>query len=224
MKLKIGLASLVFLAFAAVGVAKAVLSSDGLRFFSAAKFFSKERNPAALKRVFDYSSFEGEPLKIRSLKRLVEGAQVVAKEGAVGIGLGHFVTKGTDGRGELACEFYGRMTLKFEGEGIMEFGEKPMMIIEAPCQVSADINRIDTVWIPFARLLADNKSPARFLETSFPDQAGVHFKFENMTSEWPRQWRLVSIRLFDEANPGREVAIDKTSLAEFADKAVVVTF
>ena len=151
-KTKLVGSALVVVVAACGGMAHVMSSSDSLNFFSSAKFFANERNPAALKRVFDYSSFEGQPLKVRSCKRLIDDAQIVAKEGAVGVGLGHFVTKGDDGRGALACEFYGRVTMKFEGEGIMEGGEKPTMTIEAPCSVSADLNRIDPIWIPFADL------------------------------------------------------------------------
>lgn len=212
------------LTFAAIGAIRAALSFDGVIYVSADKYLVNERNPAALKRVFDYSAFEGEPLKIRSFKRLIDDAQVVAKDGAVGVGLGHFVTKGDDGRGALACDYYGRVTLKFEGEGIMEFGEKPVMTVEAPCSVSSDLNRIDPIWIPFTRLIAENQAPARFLEASFPDQAGVRFKFENMTAEWPRQWTLVSVKLHNEAAPGREVAIDKTGMGRMIERPIVLTF
>lgn len=221
---KILLSSFVVLAFAAVGAIRAASSFDGLIFVSGKKYLNTERYPAALKRVFDYSAFDGEPLKIRSFKRMIDDAQVVAKDGAVGIGLGHFVTKGDDGRGVLACDFYGKVVMKFEGEGIMEFGEKPVMVVEAPCSVSADLNRIDPIWIPFARLVSENQAPPRFLEASFPEQRGVHFKFENMTTEWPRQWTLISVRLFNAAAPGREVAIDRSGIDTMIQKPLVITF
>lgn len=224
MRIKLGIAALIVFVFAGIGVMRVMRATNGLIFVSGAKYLATERNPAAFKRVFDYSAFEGEPLKIRSFKRLIDDAQVMAGEGSVGVGLGHFVTKGEGGRGTLACDFYERVTLRFEGEGIMEFGEKPVMTVEAPCQVSADLNRIDPIWIPFARLVSENKVPSRFLEATYPEQTGVRFKFENMTTEWPHQWTLVSVRLYSEIAPGREVAIDKNGLTEMSAKPLVVTF
>ena len=218
------ISALIVLAAAAIGVARTVLKWDGAIYVPNAKYFQNERNPAAIRRTFDYSQFEGEPLKIRSLQRLIEGAEVVAKEGSVGISLGHFVTKGEDGRGQLACDYYGKVIMTFEGEGIMEFGEKPVLTIEAPCHISADINRIETIWFPFERIMSENSTPARFLETSYPEQKGVYFKFDNMTSEWPREWTLTSVRLYSEVAAGREVSLPKSDLMSVIKNPLTLTF
>lgn len=206
------------------GIARSVGSFDGVIFVSNAKYLQGERFPAAIRRVFDYSQFEGEPLKIRSLKRLISDAQVVAKSGSVGLELGHFVTRGDDGQGQLACEFYDQVILKFEGQGIMEFGDKPVMTIEAPCQISADINRIETIWIPALRLMEENKEPSRFFEVSYPELKDVHFKFDEMTSEWPREWNLVSVRLHSDSSTGREVTISRTEIAETLEHNLTIRF
>jgi hypothetical protein len=207
-----------------LGTVAAVVAWGGKIFVSNAKYIENVRNPAAIRNVFDYSQFEGEPLKIRSLKRLITGAQVVAHQSQIGIELGHFVTKGEGGRGQLACEYYNRVTLQFEGEGVFEFGEKPVMTVEAPCQVSADINRIETIWIPHVRLMTDNREPARTIETTYQDNTHVHFKFDNMTSVWPREWTLVSVRLFSDTSEGREVSISKTEIANVVDHPFTIKF
>lgn len=208
----------------ALGVAVTIATWDGKIFVSKSQYIENVRNPAAIRNVFDYSQFEGEPLKMRSLKRLISGAQVVAHQSQVGIELGHFITKGEGGRGQLACDFYNRVTLQFEGEGVFESGEKPVMTVEAPCMVSADINKIETIWIPYVRLISENREPARTIDTTYPDMANVHFKFDNMTSIWPREWTLVSLRLYSESNPGREVQMNKAEIAGILEHSFTIKF
>jgi hypothetical protein len=224
MKKSVAIGTLVFAFAATVGSAVSMCAYDGLIFVSNHKYLANERNPAAIRKVFDYSHFDGEPLKVRSLKRLISDAQVIAQQSQVGIELGHFVTKGEGGRGQLACDYYNRVTLKFEGEGVFEGGEKPVMTVEAPCQISADINRIETIWIPHLRLMAENKQPAASIEASFPDQSGVQFKFDNMTSVWPKEWTLISVRLYSDAVSGREVMMGKSDITEIIEKPLTLHF
>jgi hypothetical protein len=206
--------------------ASAVIRSwgNGLIFISSMRTLDHQRKPAAIRKVYDYSFFEGEPLKIRSVKRLIDDAKVIEKDGSVGIDLGHFVTKGEDGRGTLACDFYDKVILQFEGEGILEAGEKPRMTLEAPCSTASDINRIETIWIPFTRLLGDHPTPARFLEATFAEQKGVRLMFDKMTSEWPRQWSLVSVRMLSKDVSGREISISKSEIAEILQQPLVIRF
>lgn len=220
---RIAFAIMIFVLAAVAGMSRTMSSWNGMIFISQEQLNQNERNPAAIQKTFDYSHFEGEPLKLRSLKRLINDAKVIAGDGTVGIELGHFVTKGEDGRGQLACEFYGRVQLTFEGEGISEGGEKPMMEVEAPCTYSADINRLEPIWIPSARLRAEKAMPPRMFEASYPEN-GVHLSFKQMASSWPQQWNLVSVRLFNETISGREVSIGKDDIGEIIEKPLLIDF
>lgn len=224
MKHKSTYAILVLALAAITGVWSAVSSWGGVIYVSNEKYLQSERFPAAIRRVFDYSQFQGKPLKIRSVKRMISDAEIIEKAGNVGVELGHFVTRGDDGKGEFACEFYDRVVLKFEGQGIMEFGNKPIMTVEAPCLIAGDINRIETIWIPAARLMNENKEPARFIEVSYPEQTGVRFKFDDMTSEWPKEWTLVSVRLYSEANANREVSVSRSEITDILEKNFTIRF
>lgn len=224
MRRNFAIAVLILAVSAYVGMWRAVDSWDGIIYVSNAKYLQNERYPAAIRRVFDYSQFEGAPLKIRSIKRLISDANIILKPGSVGIELGHFVTRGEGGQGQLACEFYNRVELKFEGQGIMEFGDKPMMTIEAPCLISADINRIETIWIPTLRLMKENETPARFLEIGFPELSGVKFRFDEMTSQWPREWILTGVRLYSDEDAAHEVSISRTEIVETLEKHFTINF
>lgn len=182
---------------------------------------SNVRTPAAIKRDIDFSGLNGAELMSASQKRLVTAARTILQEGAVGVQLGHFVTRDENGQRILACNgVYDRLTLQFEGEGIAVAGEKPSMAIEAPCRVSEkDITSIEAVWVPVARLLG---SPATDVEISVTE--GTKFKFENMNGSWPVAWSLKAVRLYNSGEAGREVNITSRELREFREKPFIMNW
>lgn len=64
-------------------------------------FSSISRDPAAIKRVYDFSNLQGSALSIATKQRLISGAKVLYEDSSVGIELGHFVVKGGEGEKEL---------------------------------------------------------------------------------------------------------------------------
>jgi len=222
--IKSGLGILVVVISAVLAAMHAMYSWDGGIFITSSRYFLNERTPAAIQKAFDYSRLDGQPLKIRSLKRLIEDARIQSNAGKVSIELGHFVTKGVEGRGQLACEFYNRVRLTFLGEGIMESGEQPKMVVEAPCEVSSDINRIEAIWIPAQDIMQSNPTPPSDLDLTFPERPGVYFKFTHLTSEWPRDWALAEVQLFSDAVAGREVRVNKAELDQMISNPVRIRF
>ncbi len=217
------LGAFVFAVAVAIGAKLSLSSWGGAIYIASDRMTDHERNPAAIRPMFDYSRLEGQPLKIRSLKRLVNDARVVAGQGKVGIEFGHFVTKGKNGRGQFACDYYTNIEMKFEGEGVMEGGEKPIMYVQSPCVMSNDINRMEAIWIPYEKLMTEHKTPSRALEQDFPESR-LHLKFEHMTSQWPRQWNLISVRLFHQTQPDQEVAISQNEIGEILDQPFLISF
>ena len=128
---------------------------------------------------------------MRSQRRLIEEASVKSEKGNVSIELGHFVTKGEGSQKVFACDFYEHVNLTFKAEGVATGGEVPMMTIEAPCKVSADLNKISSISVPVARIL--NEKPSD-MDLSY-DQASVNFHFANMGPSWPTHWVLSSVKL-----------------------------
>ena len=173
---------------------------------------SSPRGPAAIRRVFDFSHLNGSALRLASQKRLVTDARIVATSSKIGIELGHFVTRSADGSRLFACEFFDRVNLTFEAEGIAESGEKPTMNVDGPCLMGQDLNRIAPIWIPVQKITAERTAPG--LELSFSEFANVNFRFENIPSDWPKAWVLTSVRVFNSEETGRELAISHRELAE----------
>jgi hypothetical protein len=180
------------------------------------------RNPAAVHRDLDFTRLNGTELLTGTHKRLVSDARILLqKSGQLGVELGHFVTRDEQGNKLLACDYYDRMRLTFEAEGIASSGERPMMIVEGPCRTGSDITRIEPIWIPVAKIVSEKASD---MDLTFPDDEGVTFKFQDMTGEWPRRWHLTNVRVFNDAEMARSVELSNDALRSIRPKPVVLAW
>lgn len=212
----------VFLCVAIVaGMFAGRTSWNGVVYLSMKNFSGNERNPAAIRRDLDFSKLSDDELITASQKRLVTAARVLLNESDIGVELGHFVTRDESGEKKLACDFYDRMVLSFEAEGIAENGEKPSMEIEGPCKIASDITRIEPIWIPVQRILGEN---AGDMDLKYPDLGEVNYHFQAMTSDWPMRWGLRAVRLFNSSEEGRQVSISGTDLNQLTDQPIIVNW
>jgi hypothetical protein len=215
------LGGMFFACAAMFGVFVAVHSWNGAIYFSTASLSKDVRTPAAIRKDLDFSHLDGAELITASQKRLVTAARIILQNDDVGVELGHFVTRGATGDRQLACDFYDRVSLQFEAEGVADNGEKPMMQIEAPCRTGTDITRIEPIWIPVKKLQAEH---ATDMDISYPEQEGVNFRFSHMTGAWPGHWALHSVRLFNGSESGRIVDISNHELHDILHSPLTVNW
>ncbi|GIL18825.1 MAG: hypothetical protein BroJett040_25760 [Oligoflexia bacterium] len=182
---------------------------------------SPSRDPAAIKKVYDFSHLDGSALDSASKQRLISGTRVHSQNGDVGVELGHFVVRGDGGAKLFACQKYSSVTLQFEGDGVATGGEKPSMEVEGNCEISADINSIAPLWIPVARILGEPVSDGEF---DYRDEKPIRVRFSNVVDQWPPVWRLISVKLSDRQNSQGDVIIDEKELKKISDRPVFVDF
>jgi len=197
-------------------------SWNGVIYISSTSFQGgNTRVPAAIRRDLDFSKLSDDELITASQKRLVTAARVLLQDKEVGVELGHFVTRDEAGEKKLACDFYDRMVLSFDADGIAESGEKPSMEIEGPCRIASDITRIEPIWIPVQRILGEN---AGNMDLSYPEEGEVNYRFQGMTSDWPMHWSLTAVRLYNSKEDGRQVSISGKDLSELTASPIVVNW
>jgi hypothetical protein len=219
-KAKTALGALVACAAAAAGFYAAAASWGGTVIVHS-DYSGARRNPAAIRRVFDFSHLDGSALRLASQKRLVTDARIVPGQGEVGVELGHFVTKADDGSRLFACEYYDRLTLTFEAENVADSGEKATMQVEAPCRMSHDLNRIAPIWIPVGLIAAEKPIDS---ELSFPGSSETRFRFENIRGQWPRSWVMTSVTIFNGAESERELSISRSEMRELEETPIRVAW
>ena len=214
-------AAAVFAIAMIAGLYSGTKSWKGVVYMTEGTRFQNGRTPAAIKRELDFSKLDGAELITATQKRLVTAARTISRDGLVGVELGHFVTRDSNGQRRLACDTsYNRITLRFEADGIASAGEKPMMEIDGPCQASMkDVASIEPIWIPVSKLL-DTKP----VDMDVDFHEGVKFRFHNMNMVWPVSWNLLSVRLYNNVEAGREVNITSRDLRELRQSPLVVNW
>lgn len=154
--------------------------------------FTINRDPAAIRQVYDFSHLRGSALEVAMKERMVAGLEVFKSDGRVGLALGHFAFVNASGEKTLGCREYGKVTMVFEAEGIVVNGERPSMEVEGACEFSDDLAKVNPLYIPVARILGEKPADGEF---QFRDGKEVTVRFGNLSDEWPRKWVLTGLRL-----------------------------
>ncbi len=214
-----GIATFAF--FACIGFFVSITAWDGMIYVSDLQLKgSSGRVPAAIRKDLDFSRLNGAELMMASQKRLLSAAQVVTgKKDLVGIEFGQFIIRSDEGKRQLACDYYDRVRVRFEADGIASSGEKPHMEVNAPCATSNDLARTEPIWIPAAEIVSGNAVDG---EATFASVERTSFKFSQMMDQWPRKWAVTEVTLYRESEPGREVHVDQEDMRDFAKKPLVI--
>ena len=181
--------------------------------------FSGSRDPAAIRKSYDFSELDGVALSQATKQRLIAGAKILRDQSQVGVELGHFVVRGEGGTKAFACNKYSTVLLEFEGDGMAIAGDKPQMVVEGACEISADINRISPLWIPVAKIMGEPVAEGEF---DFRDPNPIKIRFKNVSDQWPVAWVLKSVRL--EAQGGDGVSIEGAELRQMIPKPMILDF
>jgi hypothetical protein len=179
------------------------------------------RDPAAIKKVFDFSHLDGSALSYATKNRLLSGAKVVSANNTVGLELGHFVIRAEDGSKVFACDRYNHVTMVFQGDGSAVAGQSPVMEVEGDCSLSGDINSIAALMIPVQKVLGEPVSDGDF---NFKETHNLRIRFGNVADQWPTVWKLVGIKLFNDEAPDAGVAVTPDEIDQYHHKPVILDF
>ena len=179
------------------------------------------RNPAAIRKNFDFSRLTGSALLKAGGKRLLKDIKMIWKGSELGIELGHFVVMGDDGSKTFACEYYDRVQFEFTGKGMAENGHLPKLTVDGKCEVSKNINRMVPIWLPVGELRA--YQPHEF-QSHFFEQQNVHVNIENVSYQWPKNWNLNYLRVYNEVKSDREMIIEQKSISDLLPKSFVLSW
>lgn len=210
--------TLVLVFLFAAGAFRVVTDSwGGMIYF----FPENERDPAAIGKVFDFSHLEGRALQMASQKRLLAEAQILKEESRIGIELGHFITKNQRGSQILACHLYDQVQLSFVSADMAVAGKPTRLIVTAPCSSGADVNHIETIWIPMASIMADRPGD-RELQIMHPQELNI--KIENSGDQWPQAWSLDSVRLFNKLDESKQIEVTAERVRHLLPKPIAFSW
>jgi hypothetical protein len=185
-------------------------------------YLDDTRSPAAIGRNLDFSHLDGSDLLLATQRRLVSDARILLQDQAVGLELGNFVTKDSEGHKVLACRAYDRVRVEFWAEGTAESGQVPKMFVESLCREGKDISRISPIWIPVSQITSQTPGD---LELQSWENEPVGVKLTGMGSQWPKKWNLVSVKLFKKDSDAQGIFIGPEDVKELRDqKPLQLTF
>lgn len=197
---------------------------DGIVYVSDLKRFGEtSRGPAAVRRDMDLSRLDGEALMAASQRRLLTAARIVTDQGneAIGVELGQFIIRSMDGQRQLACDYYDRVALMLEADGVAEAGSKPTLEVIAKCQSGFDLSLTQPIWIPFQRFVQERPADMDLNFNDFPDS---EFRVSGLPDFWPRSWIVTRVRLFKRDEPGRQIDVDMAQMRDLKMQPLVVRF
>lgn len=181
---------------------------DGMVYFYPA---SNKRHPAAVHKSYDLSDYQGHDLRMASKKRLLSEALIREDNGRFGIELGHFVTKGSSGQKQYACDAYDIVEMTFTSGDQAVNGQLPTMVVEGRCRVGLDTIRMEPIWIPMDKVLSER---AGDIELHYPELSNLAIKFTNVGDNWPHVWNLSQVRLKSRDIIGKSLAINQKEIRD----------
>jgi hypothetical protein len=224
----------VFLLFAVFGFWISISAWDGMIYVSDLKLKGLNgRFPAAIRKDLDFSRLNGAELMSASQKRLLTAARVITTQKNVGIEFGQFIIRSSDGQRQLACDFYDRVRVRLQAEGVAVSGERPEIEINAPCATSSDLALTEPIWIPAEEIMSGEAADgdAKFGSDDNSSSESVRatleqtlFRFKNMARHWPKRWAVTEVTLYRESEPGREIHVDQSDMKDFNRKPLIVTW
>lgn len=208
---------LVFTLTLCLGIFISIKSWKGLVYW----YPDNNRNPAAIKKVFDFSHLEGRALEMASYKRLIADARILEGNESLGLELGHFVIKDEEAKRQFACNVYNRIELQFKSADMSVNGEPSVMTIEAHCLVNDDINRIHPVWIPMKKILSEREGD---IQLHWKEQGDIHISFTNIGDSWPRAWTVSNVKMFNDNDLSKFMQIDQTQMKQILEKPLTLVW
>jgi len=178
------------------------------------------RDPAAVRQLYDFSNLSGSDLTHAMKKRLLSAATVIHQQQSLGVELGHFAMAKLTGEKTLACQEFEKVTLRFEAEGVATNGERPVMEVEGACEFSSDMTKINPVFIPVDRVLAEKPGDG---EIQYRESKPVTLRFHGVNEEWPTRWLLTSVRLSNAADQ-KELLIDAEEVSQIIGHPMMINF
>lgn len=178
------------------------------------------RLPAAIGKGMDFSELKGDALFMASQKRVIEEMQLKYDGNSVGVELGHFVTRASNGQKQFACKKFSKVILKFVAVGVAESGESPIMEVEANCEIGPTAGTMAPIWIPVGQLR--NERPAN-MEYRLNEPQPLGFRFDHIGTNWPQVWSLTSVNLLSDKT-GEVLSISQEEINDLRPEPVLLNW
>lgn len=181
-----------------------------LLFVFAVIFFKNQalRDPAAIPKVemFDFSNLNGDELKEAMTKQILRDFEIKKKNNLFEFQFGNFLADKNNGDPQYFCDYFGKVSLVFEAEGMAVSGERPQLVVTSTCKTTPDYKASEPIKIP-ADLI--KKLKASNIDWNYDQQPGASYSFRNIDGFWPDYWVLSSVKLSHSNDTSKDLTLDR---------------
>jgi hypothetical protein len=180
------------------------------------------RIPASIPRSSDLSGLQGDLLARAGKMKLLGGLTLEQSKDSASVHLGNFVMLNQQQQKDFVCGVYNHITISFEAEGVAVGGEKPSLIVDAPCSVGNDISALTPIEIPISQIKSQN---AGNREMVIQQSGGpLHVVSGNSAEAWPKQWSLVDIKMTNDSDASQSLHVTADEVRKNTNKPVLMNW
>ncbi|KHD87398.1 MAG: hypothetical protein OM95_14495 [Bdellovibrio sp. ArHS] len=184
---------------------------------------SSEDGPSVNVTTFDYDLSEASAHEFKKAFKyqVLKEASVLKTPQGPAMRLGLFLMKNAAGGKVFACEQYPTIDLLFAAEGIAFSGEIPQMILRVPCTVATDQRHIDTLPIPFSKILKSPVTQYEFTTQAENSREQGKVYFRHVVEFWPTEWTWTGVKFYAE-DPGDTLQINGYEVISVLGEPLVI--
>lgn len=147
----------------------------------------------------DLSNLEGAEFMISARLRIVEGLAVIERDGHIYLTTGHFLGPRIS---TSVCTTYPDVEYEFAAADQASSGDPVLLTLGMSCEASRGGDRLKELEVPVEKILNQKPRDTEFLVFG---KYTIKVKLSNISEEWPREWSLRSVRLY---NDNTEIRVD----------------
>lgn len=190
-------------------VAIVVIGLGVFKFGESLFFEDRSRDPASDTRGPDLSALLGPEFMINARIRLVEGLTLTTRDGRIYLTAGHFLGPNNP---ISICSTYNDIEYEFAAEDQASSGDPITITLTSDCEASRNGGKLEELEVPVDRVLREKPRDTEF---QVYGKRNVTVKLENIDGDWPKEWALRSVRLFNSSN---EIGVEGSELYRLRGK------
>lgn len=177
------------------------------------------RNPAAIHKNYDFSNLSGDNLLKAAKARMLSSLKIQKTDFGSSLSLGHFIFEDNQGFKRYACEYYEKIQVVFEADGVVSSGSSPQMILEGRCAANTeDPSQMSPLFIPVPKIISNSPSDGEYKFSEYENQI---LQFKDMADSWPELWVLKRVSLSRGVD---ELIIPASEVGQIVGRPIVVRF
>lgn len=154
----------------------------------------------------DLSDLQGAEFMKAFKYALVQNTHAMDDDSVIQFTFGNFLVAGSDGQKVFVCNKFPYIELSFVADGMAYSGEPPRVIVRGLCETAEENIFIHPLKIPYRDILGLPVSQQEFIPKESEPPQRISIQFRNISEQWPRQWNLVGIKLYDAQ--GKSLSLD----------------